>query len=244
MATDTPEATSQSDLLLILTTEQSNLQSARAGTIYEAGSRISGFLALLSGSIVALALVGQVSHLGMPFRIFAFVLLPAALFIGIATYERLIQVAAADLVYMEAIDRIRDSYVELKPGAGRFLMRSPHDDFSKMLHRRGHSWSVRLIWQNLVSSGGMILIIDGLVAGALAGLILDQPGLDLTLVLAGSILSGFVIMAALWLHARADFRAAERRLETYAPPSTIKPAEQPFDGAAELDAGILVKGRT
>jgi hypothetical protein len=233
MVTDSAEATSQSDLLLILTTEQSNLQAARAGTIYESGSRISGFLALLSGSIVALALVGQVSHLGMPFRIFAFVLLPAALFIGIATYERLIQVAAADLVYMEAIDHIRDCYVELSPRAGRYLMRSPHDDFSKMLHRRGHSWSARLIWQNMVSSGGMILIIDGLVAGALAGLILDQSGMDLTLVLAGSILSGLVVMVALWLHARADFRAAERRLETFAPSSTIQPSGQPFQGAAK-----------
>src|SRR5690242_19976866 len=151
MMTDTSEATSQSDLLLILTTEQTNLQAARSGTIYESGARISGFLALLSGSIVALALVGQISHLGASFLIFAFVLLPAALFIGIATYERLIQVAAADLVYMEAIDRIRDYYVELKPRVGQYLMRSPHDDFSRMLHRRGHSWSVRLIWQNLVS---------------------------------------------------------------------------------------------
>jgi hypothetical protein len=232
---DDADATSEANLLLILTTEQSNLQAARAGTIYEAGSRISGFLALLSGSIVALALVGQVSHLGMPFRIFAFVLLPAALFMGIATYERLIQVAAADLVYMEAIDRIRDSYVELNPRAGRFLMRSPHDDFSGMLHRRGHSWSVRLIWQNLVSSGGMILIIDGLVAGALAGLILNQFGIDLAAVLAGSILLGLVIMVALWLHARADFRTAERRLQPFGPPSTIQPS---------VDSGVLVKGGT
>jgi hypothetical protein len=59
----------------------------------------------------------------MPFRIFAFVLLLAALFIGIATYERLIQVATADLVYMEAIDHIRDCYMELSPRAGRYHMR-------------------------------------------------------------------------------------------------------------------------
>lgn len=218
------EGTSQSDLLLILTTEQTNLQAARSGTIYESGSRISGFLALLSGSLVALALVGQVSQLGTPFLIFAFVLLPAALFIGIATYERLIQVAAADLVYLEAIDRIRDCYVELKPRAGPYLMRSPHDDFGGMLHRRGHSWSARLIWQNLVSSGGMILIIDGLVAGALAGLILGQVGMhDVALVVSGSIGSGVVIVVALWLHARADFRAAERRLQPFVPTSPVQP---------------------
>lgn len=222
--TDTSEGTSQSDLLLILTTEQSNLQAARSGTIYESGSRISGFLALLSGSLVALALVGQVSHLGAPFLIFAFVLLPAALFIGIATYERLIQVAAADLVYLEAIDRIRDYYVELKPRVGPYLMRSPHDNFGGMLHRRGHSWDARLIWQNLVSSGGMILIIDGLVAGALAGLILGQLGMHVALVVAGSTGSGVVIVVALWLHARADFRAAERRLQTFTPPSPIQPS--------------------
>ena len=46
------------------TTEHFNLQTARALTVSEANGRASIYLAALSGNLIALAFVGQMSRLG------------------------------------------------------------------------------------------------------------------------------------------------------------------------------------
>src|SRR4051794_17230511 len=49
------------------TTEHFNLQTARALTVSEANGRASIYLAALSGNLIALAFVGQMSRLGAAF---------------------------------------------------------------------------------------------------------------------------------------------------------------------------------
>ena len=78
-----------SQRLQILTAEHSSLVATRALAWSEAFSRTTMFLAVLSGSVVAIALVAQASAFGDAFALFALVLLPMVLFLGVATYFRL-----------------------------------------------------------------------------------------------------------------------------------------------------------
>src|SRR5881628_1486079 len=75
--------------LQILSTEHWSLLASRSLAWNESFSRVGMFLSTLSGAIVALALVAQASAFGEGFTLFALVILPVVLFIGVATSIRL-----------------------------------------------------------------------------------------------------------------------------------------------------------
>ena len=81
------------------TTEHFNLQTARAVTVSEANGRASIYLAALSGNLIALAFVGQMSRLGAAFYAFALILLPVLAFVGVVTFVRLVQSSIEDIAY-------------------------------------------------------------------------------------------------------------------------------------------------
>jgi hypothetical protein len=53
----------------------------------------------LSGSLIALAFIGQMSELGTAFYVFALVLLPALSFIALVTFQRMAQITSEDIAY-------------------------------------------------------------------------------------------------------------------------------------------------
>src|SRR5215207_1379634 len=70
----------------LLSTEHWSLLATRSMTWNESFSRTGMFFTVLSGATVALALMAQASSFGQEFVIFALVLLPIVLFVGIATF--------------------------------------------------------------------------------------------------------------------------------------------------------------
>ena len=116
-----PESTGQAplelsqELVSIMTTEHYNLQSGRAMTIAEANGRASLFVGAVSSGLVALALVGQLSHLGTAFFVFSLVVLPTLFVMGLITFERVLQAGKVDRVYARGINRIRHLYLEYAP---------------------------------------------------------------------------------------------------------------------------------
>jgi hypothetical protein len=72
--------------LQILSTEHWSLLASRSLAWNESFSRAGMFLSALSGAIVALALVAQASAFGQGFTLFALVILPAVLFVGVTTF--------------------------------------------------------------------------------------------------------------------------------------------------------------
>src|SRR3954465_11699639 len=91
------------------TTEHFNLQTARAITVSEANGRASIYLAALSTNLIALAFIGQMSRLGPAFYAFALILLPVLAFVGVVTFQRLVQSSIEDIAYAQRIGRLRDS---------------------------------------------------------------------------------------------------------------------------------------
>jgi hypothetical protein len=152
----------------ILTTEHFNLQTARSATISEAVGRLSTFLTTISGVLIALGFAGQVASYGTTFKVFTLVLLPALLLLGIATCARVAQTSMEDIHYLRGISRIRHFYVEVSPEIVDYIVGSIHDDAASGMRGMGLQWSR---WQPFLSIVGLIAMVNSLIAGVLAALI-------------------------------------------------------------------------
>ena len=75
--------------LQILSTEHWSLLASRSLAWNESFARAGMFLTTLSGAMVALALVAQASGFDAEFVLFALVVLPVTLFVGVATFLRM-----------------------------------------------------------------------------------------------------------------------------------------------------------
>ena len=140
-------------------------------------SRTSIFVAALTGSVVALALVAQATDFGDGFVAFALVLLPVVYFLGVATVARLGQVNWEDARWIQGMNRIRHAYLELAPELEPYFVTSRYDDDlgvlqSSVAMRRWPPWT-----QAFVAVPGVVAVIDSVVAGAIVGI--AAIGLDL-----------------------------------------------------------------
>jgi len=163
-----------------LTTEHFTLQTARSATIADSSSRAGLFMTTVSTSLIALAFVGQMSQAGTAFNAFALVLLPTLFFLGLVTFQRVLQSAIADAVFARGINRIRHFYTEIAPLTGKYLILSANDDSGSTL--RG----VRAYrWQWFLTTAGTIMVINSVLLGGLVALaaraFFDPPLLCLVL---------------------------------------------------------------
>ncbi len=156
-----------SQLVAFMTTEHYNLQSGRSMTISEVNGRASLYLSTVSSTLVALAFVGQIAHLGTAFFVFSLVLFPSLLFLGLVTFERVLQSSIEDTIYARGINRIRHLYLEYAPQMQPYFILSTHDDGSGVISNMGvrGGW-----WQTLLTMAGMIMVINSIIVGAFVGL--------------------------------------------------------------------------
>jgi hypothetical protein len=155
-------------ILGFMTTEHFALQTARSATIAEANGRTAIYLSSVSSTVVALAFIGQVSETGDAFFLFALVLFPTLFFLGIVTFDRVLQTGLADLMHAREINRIRHYYAEIAPEVAPYFVHSTHDDVTAFFHDMA---IVPTKWQYFVSSAGAVNIINGVIAGVFMGLV-------------------------------------------------------------------------
>jgi hypothetical protein len=158
-----------SQLVTIMTTEHYNLQTGRSMTISEANGRSSLFVGAVSSGLIALAFVGQLSHLGTTFYVFSLVVIPTLLFMGLITFERVLQSGSADFMYAIGINRIRHLYLEYAPQMQPYILLTHHDEREEILARDAMHpfW-----WQVFLTTAGMIAVINSVLAGSFVGLLL------------------------------------------------------------------------
>jgi hypothetical protein len=111
-----------------LSSEQFSLASARALLWSESFNRVTVFLTTLSASAVALALVADASSFNSQFTVFALVLFPIVLFLGIATHTRLVQISLEDVHLVAALNRLRRAYIDTAPEIRGYLTTGVSDD--------------------------------------------------------------------------------------------------------------------
>jgi hypothetical protein len=166
---DHPPMELSPQLVAIMTTEHYNLQTGRAMTISEVNGRSSLFVGAVSSGLIALAFVGQISHLGTAFYVFSLVVLPTLFFMGLITFERVLQADMADTIYTRGINRIRHLYLEYAPQMQPYFILSAHDDWEGA---SGYE-AMHTVWlQFYLSMPGMITVINSVLAGSFVGLLL------------------------------------------------------------------------
>jgi hypothetical protein len=205
-----PTAQDRSALLSALTTEHFTLQSARSATITESLGRSTIYLGSLSASLVALALIAQGQSTVDDFRLFALLILPAILFLGTVTFVRIVETGIEDATYAQAINRIRRYYLELAREDARYFALGANDDMEGVLANMGITPSP---WRPFFSVASVIALINGMVAGALAGVILDAFARRPTALIVGVA----VVVIALPVHYRLGERRFLSALERFTP---------------------------
>jgi hypothetical protein len=205
MSTEKPSAVSDPGVaskLQILATEHWSLLSTRSMTFNEAMSRVSIFLAILSGAVIALALVAQADRFGTTFISIAIPMLAIVLFAGVATIRRLTALNRDDFRWVIGMNRIRNAYLELHPELERHFITSPYDDLPGALQTLGidditAGGQLGSVLHLLQTLPGMLTVIVAAVAGAigaLASAAIGLPRVGLALVAAAAFVFVLVVM--------------------------------------------------
>jgi hypothetical protein len=151
----------------ILATEHWSLLASRSLAYNEAFTRGGMFLAFLSTSFVALALLAQAMAFGEHFLTVAAVVLAFDLVIGLTTYFRIDGANVDDLRAVHGMARIRHGYTEIAPIVAPYFTSAAHDDMASILIAYGSPSrsGIGLILYGLTTSGGMIALITSMVGG-------------------------------------------------------------------------------
>ena len=209
-----PDAERQRQLLQALTTEHFTLQTARAATIADSNGRSALYLSTVSSAVVALAFIGQVTHLRQAFFLFALALLPALVLLGILTYLRLVQTAVEDLFYARAINRIRRHYVDSDPEAARWFVLCGFDDPAGVMAAMGLATpgAAHSRWHLLSHAASMVAVVTSIIGGVGVALAANAVGGGRLPVAASAAVGGVVTVAcaaAFGWHQVRRWRAAE-----------------------------------
>jgi hypothetical protein len=179
-----PQAASK---LQILATEHWSLLATRSLTYTESLGRVNMFLAILSGAVIALALVAQADHFGPTFIAVAIFMLSIVFFTGVATIARLMALNRDDFRWVIGMNRLRHAYLELHPELEANFVTSPFDDLGGALQTLGIDIAGRerlgSVGHGLQTLPGMLSIIVAADAGAIGALAAVAIGLPLVGVL-------------------------------------------------------------
>ena len=193
MSTEIPPSSVEPDAgtrLQILATEHWSLLATRALTYNESLSRVNIFLAILSGAMIALALVAQVDHFGRTFITIALPMLGVVLFAGIGTIARLTALNRDDYRWVIGMNRLRRAYLDLHPELEPHFVAGSYDDLPGALQTLGIDLDqaagrpLGSVFHLLQTLPGMLTVIVAVVAGAIAALAalalaLPTPGVGL-----------------------------------------------------------------
>jgi hypothetical protein len=167
--------------LQILTTEHWSLLSTRSMSWNEAFSRTTMFLSALSGAVVALALVAQATSFGEGFETFAILMLPVVLFVGVATFARLVEINREDVNWVIGMNLLRHAYLEAAPELRPYFISGWHDDEAGIMATFGARMGPGAFVHEFVTTPGVVAIIDGVLAGVLAGIVVPRMGVPTSL---------------------------------------------------------------
>lgn len=184
--------------LQILSTEHWSLLATRSMNWNEAFSRAAMFLSTLSGAVVALALAAQMTSFGFGFVVFALVLLPVVLFIGVTTYLRLVDVNGEEVRLVLGMNRLRHAYLDLAPELEPYFITGRYDDEAGFLFTVGAPPGAQFAYRHgFVTTPGMIGFINALIAAVLTAVVVLQLGLGTPVALALGAVAFFAVAWAL-----------------------------------------------
>jgi hypothetical protein len=197
----------------LLSTEHWSLLATRSMTWNEVFSRASMFVTILSAAVVALALVAQATAFGPGFHLFALLVLPIVLLVGLATVIHLSDANTDDLGLVVGMNRLRHAYLELAPELEPYLVTAHHDDKASIMQSYGLGYRQGLS-RVLVSTPNVVGAINVVVAGVLAALISQMLGAPDTITLVVGVVAALVAVIG---HGALAFAAFTRSWRAVCP---------------------------
>ncbi len=207
--------------LQILASEHSSLVAARALAWNEAFARVGMYLSLLSGAIVALALVGQGSSFGQPFFVFGVVILPVVLFVGVTTFLRTGSSNYHDAQCIIGMNRIRAGYLQLAPDLAPFFVMGVTDDSQGVTHTMSFEPGLSQLAHVLAATPAVVIVVDSVLAAAILAFALVLVGVAPAPVMALAVVA---FIASFAIHTRYA-RGRIRHLQAAAQP--VFPGQPP-----------------
>ena len=159
----------------IVATEHWSLLAARDVTYRAVFSRAAIFLTVVSATVVALALVARATEFGHGFTAFALLVLPVALFVGVATYFRLIEARIDDFWLLSGMNRLRHAYLEISPGLEPYFVTGHHDDEQGLFETYGPGTGSRF-YRLIGETSTLVAVINAALAGVVVGLVANAAG--------------------------------------------------------------------
>jgi hypothetical protein len=123
------------------------------------------FLASVSGGLVALSLMATATKIGTAFYVLALTVLPTLSFVGLATFDRVLQNRLEDLIDANRIAWLRGFYFDHAPELDVCLLSVPPE---RRLVIQGLPEGP---WQHFVTIAGMVAVITSVLAGASAAVL-------------------------------------------------------------------------
>jgi hypothetical protein len=158
----------------ILATEHWNLLATRSLSWSESFSRAGMFLTVLSGAVVALALVAQATQFGAGFVLFALLILPVVLFVGATTFVRLVEVNNEDVHWVYGMNRLRHAYLDLEPELEQYFVTGFTDDSAAISRTYGSHGTGSALSHALVTTPATIAFVNAMVAAVMAAIALME----------------------------------------------------------------------
>jgi hypothetical protein len=167
------------------------------------------FFSVLSGTVIALALIAQAGRFDITFFAAALLLLPIVFFVGMTTITRIGNLNSEDARWVMGMNRIRHAYFEMHPELRQYFITGEHDDVQGVLATFGIDapLSSRPFLKDvghvsMQTLPGMLTIMVAVVAGAWGALAAVALGADKPLAIAAGALFFIVTVVANGFYAR------------------------------------------
>jgi hypothetical protein len=191
-----PPQRRDSEAIQILATEHWSLLATRSLIYQESLGRVNMFLAILSGAVIALALIAQADRFGTTFIAVAIFMLALVFFTGVATVRRLMMLNRDDYHVVVGMNRLRHGYFELHPELEPYFITSQFDDLPGALRTLGiaaeTAQGLGTFFHGFVTLPGMVGVIVASVGGAIGSLAAIGFGAPVYV----AILAGVAVFAA------------------------------------------------
>ena len=209
----------------VLITEYNVLMAALNAAWSASLTRTSLFLGVLSAAGVAFGFASQGGMGSSTFVALALLVLLLVLFLGVATFIRLVQVQRESMVYITGMNRIRHFFHDAAPASRPYFVLPIYDDDVALYSGIGTGMSRRRPrWELLhlfVQTQGIVGIVTAVVAAGSGGLAASPAGGAATWIAAiGAFLITLLALFAYWHRSLAALRATT-------PPMYLTPSDRP-----------------
>ncbi len=204
--------------LQILSTEHWSLLASRGLAWNESFTRAGMYLSTLSGSLVALSLIGGIDGFKDTFFVVALVVLPVDLFVGIGTWLRMGAANYHDAIAVAGMNRIRAGYLQIAPDLAPYFVMGVHDDPPGIGITMAVPPGTPSVVHLVAGTPTLVVVLNAIVAGSIAAIVASRfARTDGPATVAIAVVVAVLVLALEFRSARQNIVRGQRALDPMFP---------------------------